>query len=451
MDIIKELPEIFEEFAEQKKQSFLEVKKCKDRHIPVIGAYCSYFPRELATAMGAVPVGLCSSSEETVKTAESVLPKNICPLIKSSYGFAISDRCPYFHFSDLVVGETTCDGKKKMYEMMAKFKPVHVMELPNSQSERGYEFWRGEVIRAKEFLEEFFHVVITEEMTRSAVHLNNRIRMSLKSLCEVMKLDPVPVLGEDIQKMVLGSKYRFDFQTTPELVAGVREKILKEYGQGKRQERRVRILVTGCPVGGDSLKVIRAVEENGGVVVATENCSGVRALSRMVEEGRWKELIREIPIKKGDFIQIEPGTVHAIKAHTLILETQQNSDITYRLYDYDRVQANGKKRELHIQKSLDVITVDGEEQPNVESTCGLPENVLNQIYSCEKYDIFKLTVNKEAVIDQKYPFLAASVLEGEGQIDGSPLGKGDHFIVPAGYGELRISGNMSLILSTVEE
>ena len=171
----------------------------------------------------------------------------------------------------------------------------------------------------------------------------------------------------------------------------------------------------------------------------------------MVEEGRWKELIREIPIKKGDFIQIEPGTVHAIKAHTLILETQQNSDITYRLYDYDRVQAKGKKRELHIQKSLDVITVDGEEQPNVESTCGLPENVLNQIYSCEKYDIFKLTVNKEAVIDQKYPFLAASVLEGEGQIDGSPLGKGDHFIVPAGYGELRISGNMSLILSTVEE
>ena len=140
------------------------------------------------------------------------------------------------------------------------------------------------MIRAKEFLEEFFHVVITEEMTRSAVHLNNRIRMSLKSLCEVMKLDPVPVLGEDIQKMVLGSKYRFDFQTTPELVAGVREKILKEYGQGKRQERRVRILVTGCPVGGDSLKVIRAVEENGGVVVATENCSGVRALSRMVEE-----------------------------------------------------------------------------------------------------------------------------------------------------------------------
>ncbi|MCI8783810.1 MAG: hypothetical protein HFG84_10405 [Dorea sp.] len=284
MRIERELPEIFEEFGEQRKTSFLEIKEYKDRGIPVVGMYCAYFPPELAIAAGAVPVALCSFAEETIPAAERFMPQSMCPLVKSSYGFAVEDKCPLFHFADLVIGETTCDGKKKMYEMMAEFKPVHVMELPNSQSERGYEFWRGEVIRAKEFLEEFFHVVITEEMTRSAVHLNNRIRMSLKSLCEVMKLDPVPVLGEDIQKMVLGSKYRFDFQTTPELVAGVREKILKEYGQGKRQERRVRILVTGCPVGGDSLKVIRAVEENGGVVVATENCSGVRALSRMVEE-----------------------------------------------------------------------------------------------------------------------------------------------------------------------
>ena len=117
MNIIKELPEIFEEFAEQKKQSFLTIKEFKEKGTPIIGAYCSYFPREIAIAMGAVPVGLCSSSEETVQIAESILPKNICPLIKSSYGYAISDRCPYFHFSDLVVGETTCDGKKKMYEI----------------------------------------------------------------------------------------------------------------------------------------------------------------------------------------------------------------------------------------------------------------------------------------------------------------------------------------------
>ena len=284
MKLVQDLPEIFEEFGEKRREAFLEIKEYKDRGIPVVGMYCAYFPTELAIAVGAIPVGLCSFSNETITVAERDLPKSMCPLVKSSYGFAISDRCPFFHFADLVIGETTCDGKKKMYELMSEFKPVHVMELPNSQSERGLAFWKSEIIRTKEYFEEFFHVVITDQMIRDAVHLNNRIRMSLKSLCELMKLDPAPVLGEDIQKMVQGSKYRFDFATTPEVINEVREKILKEYKEGKHLGKRPRILVTGCPIGGDSLKVIRAIEENGGVVVAIENCSGVRTLANSVEE-----------------------------------------------------------------------------------------------------------------------------------------------------------------------
>ncbi len=285
MKLVQDLPEIFEEFGKKKREAFLEIKEYKDRGIPVVGMYCAYFPTELAIAVGAIPVGLCSFSNETVTAAERDLPKSMCPLVKSSYGFAISDRCPFFHFADLVIGETTCDGKKKMYELMSEFKPVHVMELPNSQSERGLAFWKSEIIRTKEYFEEFFHMVITDQRIRDAVHLNNQIRMSLKSLCELMKLDPAPVSGEDIQKMVQGSKYRFDFATTPEVINEVRERILKEYKEGKHLEKRPRILVTGCPIGGDSLKVIRAIEENGGVVVAIENCSGVRTLSTSVEEG----------------------------------------------------------------------------------------------------------------------------------------------------------------------
>ena len=284
MKLVQDLPEIFEEFGEKKREAFLEIKEYKDKGIPVIGMYCAYFPTELAMAAGAIPVGLCSFSNETITAAERDLPKSMCPLVKSSYGFAISDRCPFFHFADLVIGETTCDGKKKMYELMSEFKPVHVMELPNSQSERGLAFWKSEIIRTKEYLEEFFHIVITEEMIRDAVHLNNEIRMSLKNLCELMKLDPAPVKGEDIQKMVQGSKYRFDFATTPGVVKEVIDKIMTEYRQGKHLEKRPRILVTGCPIGGDSLKVIRAIEDNGGVVVAIENCSGVRTLGSPVEE-----------------------------------------------------------------------------------------------------------------------------------------------------------------------
>ena len=115
MEIIKDLPEVFEEFAEQRKNSFLAVKELKDKGVPIVGSYCTYFPQELAMAMGAASVSLCSTSDETIAEAEKELPKNLCPLIKSSYGFARTDKCPFFYFSDVVVGETTCDGKKKMY------------------------------------------------------------------------------------------------------------------------------------------------------------------------------------------------------------------------------------------------------------------------------------------------------------------------------------------------
>lgn len=284
MNIIKELPAVFEEFAEQKKESFLRVKECKDQHIPVIGAYCSYFPREIATAMGAVPIGLCSSSEETVKIAESILPKNVCPLIKSSYGFAISDRCPYFHFSDLVVGETTCDGKKKMYEMIAEFKDVFIMELPNIQSEKGLRLWREEIIRLKDYLEEKFQVVITDEDVRQAIRVENHRRQALKRLYEVMKLEPVPIMGMDLLNVLYGSKYRLDTDQVAEDINLLTGRILEEYRPDAEKKKKPRILVTGCPIGGDSVKIVRAVEDNGGVVVAFENCTGAKVIDKLVDE-----------------------------------------------------------------------------------------------------------------------------------------------------------------------
>ena len=284
MNIIKELPEIFEEFAEQKKQSFLTIKEFKEKGTPIIGAYCSYFPREIAIAMGAVPVGLCSSSEETVQIAESILPKNICPLIKSSYGYAISDRCPYFHFSDLVVGETTCDGKKKMYEMMAEFKDVFVMELPNIQSEKGLELWKQEIIRLRHYLEEKFQVVITEDDIKHAIQIENRRRIALKRLYEVMKLDPVPIMGMELLDVLYGSKYKLNLEKVSEELDALTNQILEEYEEKPKKEHRPRILITGCPIGGDSKKVVKAIENNGGVVVAFENCTGAKVIDKLVDE-----------------------------------------------------------------------------------------------------------------------------------------------------------------------
>lgn len=284
MDIIKELPEVFEEFAEQRKNSFLAVKKLKDQGVPVIGSYCTYFPQEIATAMGAASVSLCSTSDETIAEAEKDLPKNLCPLIKSSYGFAITDKCPFFYFSDVVVGETTCDGKKKMYEYMSEFKDVYVMELPNTQGEEALKLWKSEIIRFKEYLEKKFDITITEDDIREAIKINNNVRRSLKGLYEVMQNDPAPIKGQDLFKVLYGSTFKFDKKAIPAEVDALTEKIKKEYAEGKMEAKKPRILITGCPIGGATEKVIRAVEDNGAIVVTYESCSGAKSIDKLVDE-----------------------------------------------------------------------------------------------------------------------------------------------------------------------
>lgn len=284
MEIIKDLPEVFEEFAEQRKNSFLGVKQLKDKGIPVIGSYCTYFPQEIATAMGAASVSLCSTSDETIAVAEKDLPKNLCPLIKSSYGFAKTDKCPFFYFSDVVVGETTCDGKKKMYEYMSEFKDVFIMELPNTQREEALKLWKSEIIRFKEYLEEKFGVTITEDDIREAIKINNDVRRAIRNLYELMQNDPAPITGQELFKVLYGSTFKFDKKAIPAEVNALVDKIKSEYAEGKMQEKKPRILITGCPIGGATEKVIRAVEDNGGIVVTYESCSGAKSFDKLVDE-----------------------------------------------------------------------------------------------------------------------------------------------------------------------
>lgn len=284
MELVKELPEIFEEFAEQRKKSFLVMKEVKDKGIPVIGAYCTYFPQEIAAAMGAVTVGLCSTSDETIPIAEKDLPKNLCPLVKSSYGFAVTDKCPFFYFSDVVVGETTCDGKKKMYELMKEFKNVYIMELPNTQNEAAAELWKKEVIRFKEYLEKTFDTTITEEQIRHAVHVSNQGRLALRKFYEVMKNEPAPMDGSQLFNVLYGSQFKFDKEKMPAEIDAVREKIMKEYEEGEKPAHKKRILLTGCPSAGAPMKVVKAIENNGGNVVVYENCGGAKSVDRLIDE-----------------------------------------------------------------------------------------------------------------------------------------------------------------------
>ena len=184
-------------------------------------------------------------------------------------------------------------------------------------------------------------------------------------------------------------------------------------------------------------------------LIIGHNAKTRQELAEMVHAGRYEELIRRIPVKKGDFVQIVPGTIHAITPGMLILETQQSSDVTYRVYDYGRLM-NGKPREIHVEQSIAVTNVPDEaDKKGFIHTQGLCPNKLHELISCEYYRVFKLNVEGSFTMDQSYPFLLVSVLDGEGKLGERVIRKGEHFILPAGFGKVAFSGKMEFILSTV--
>lgn len=285
MSLITALPSVFDQFSEARQKGFVTVMALKDQGIPLVGTYCTFMPQEIALAAGAVVVSLCSTSDETIEEAEKDLPRNLCPLIKSSYGFGKTDKCPYFYFSDLVVGETTCDGKKKMYEYMAEFKPVHVMQLPNSADDAASRaLWKAEIVRLKQALEQRFKCTIDEADIRKAITLKNRERSAVASFYRLGQLDPPALSGADILKVVYGATFRFDKDALISELEQMTARIKAGWLKGKRLDSRPRILITGCPIGGAAEKVVHAIEEHGGWVVGYENCTGAKATEHNVAE-----------------------------------------------------------------------------------------------------------------------------------------------------------------------
>ncbi len=188
--------------------------------------------------------------------------------------------------------------------------------------------------------------------------------------------------------------------------------------------------------------------DEGADIIVGHNAKSKEELRCMVEEGRWNDLLRKIPIKKGDFFQIDPGCLHAIRQGTVILETQQNSDITYRVYDYDRL-SNGKPRELHTEKSLEVITTPAKESVTDIKTEKHEGFTREKLIECNYYSVERIVVEKSARVNQSYNFMNVSVVEGSGTVDGKAIKKGSHFILPRGYGEAEFSGNLELIISYI--
>lgn len=280
------LPASFEAFAEARKNGFIKAKKVKDEGGKIAGTFCTFAPLEVLDAAGVYSVILCGMSDETIPDAEVDLPKNLCPLIKSSYGFAVSDKCPYTYFSDILIGETTCDGKKKMYELLNEIKEMYVMQIPQG-IDRSYalDMWRNEMRLFIKAMEERFQVEITDEKLRDAADYRNRLRKAKCKLMELQKLDPPPMGGFELYKFLESTGFQFDWEGIITTINEYIEKIEGEYQAGRRREYqgRKRILVTGCPAGGIIEKLTKAVEENGGVVVCFENCGGIKPMRLQVD------------------------------------------------------------------------------------------------------------------------------------------------------------------------
>ncbi|NPV92646.1 MAG: 2-hydroxyacyl-CoA dehydratase [Firmicutes bacterium] len=270
-------PNALEAFNELRDQNILNLKGAKAAGKKVVGIYCSYCPKELVLAAGAVPVSLCGTREEPIAAAEKHLPRNLCPLIKSSYGFAVTDTCPYFHFSDMIVGETTCDGKKKMFELMQDIKPVHVMHLPQvADREASLKLWHSELVRLQDELEERLGIKITDQDLREAIHISSEQRRARMELFNLNQGRAALISGTEMLTVSWQVGFCVDQQEGIDLIDGLTAELRELAGMGYRvsDESSPRILLTGTPVGLGSEKVITLVEELGGLVVAMQNCGG---------------------------------------------------------------------------------------------------------------------------------------------------------------------------------
>ena len=186
--------------------------------------------------------------------------------------------------------------------------------------------------------------------------------------------------------------------------------------------------------------------DEGATIIIGHNAASKEEMARMVEENRWNELLREVPIHKGDFFQIDPGCLHAIKGGTLILETQQSSDVTYRFYDYGRLE-NGKPRQLHIEKSLAVTSAPFIPWSGEQTAALVGDATVTHLVTCPYYSVYRAQLQGKAAFTWDKPFVNVSILAGSGTLNGESVCKGDHLLLSAGCGEVTFEGQLEFIYS----
>ncbi len=253
----------------------------------VTGLYCGYAPLELVHAMGIIPAVLCAFSNGTIETAEEILPANLCPLIKSSFGFIKKDTCPFYAVSETVIAETTCDGKKKMFELISGIKPTHVMDLPQLPDAGEAESnWTAMIRKLQGFLENHYGKKANDKSIEKAIIDSNRKSVLMREVYEFAAMTPPVIKWSEVYELGLLAMAAKGEDIIP-IIEEIIEKLEKRVEDGIHfgDDESPRVLVTGCPTGGDSLKVFNILEEEGGVVVVQDACTGMKPYMGSIEEG----------------------------------------------------------------------------------------------------------------------------------------------------------------------
>lgn len=262
-----------------------ELIKAQEEGKKVFGTFCVYVPDELIFAANAIATGLCGGSQFWVPGGEKVLPTNTCPLIKASVGARLDRTCPFFRIADMYIGETTCDGKKKAWEILGEDVPVHVMDLPQMKREKDIKAWAEEIKELKKVIEEFTGNKVTAESLSESIKLINNKRKALSRLYECRKADKVPISGRDAlvisQIAFYDDPARFT-QMTNKLCDELEQRI--KDGVSAVKEGTKRILLTGTPLAVPNWKLHNIIETSGAVVVCEEMCTGTRYFENLVDE-----------------------------------------------------------------------------------------------------------------------------------------------------------------------
>lgn len=274
-----------ERFRDITGRNVLALQEAKADGKKVVGQYCIYSPLEIALAAGAVPVSLCGTKNDSIPAAETILPRSLCPLIKSSFGFALQDSCPYLAAADIVVADTTCDGKKKMYELLAAYKPVMLLQLPQIQDGDARAYWRGQYAGLVARFEKDFGVSVTEAKLRDAIRLANRLRLALKEVLDLAKRKPSPLSGMDLLDICFRASFMPDYEQAIALLQDIAAEI-RDAGTGTISPDAPRILLTGVPAGLGSHKTIQLLETCGASVVCIDSCTCYKKVRLMMDENR---------------------------------------------------------------------------------------------------------------------------------------------------------------------